>query len=137
MGKLARGLRNNNPGNIRRVRGQRWKGQSPEQKDPEFVQFQSLAWGYRAMMVILSNYRRMGVRTVRQMICRWAPPTNGNLTDAYIGCVCDALGCTPNCIPDLTDRPTLVGIVAAMSRVENGVAADLAAVERGFELLDA
>ena len=137
MGRLARGLRNNNPGNIRRVRGQRWRGQCPEQQDPAFVQFTSPEWGYRAMMVILLNYRRKGVRTVRQIIRRWAPPQDGNLTEAYVGCVCDALGCTPNCIPDLSDRATMTALVAAMSRVENGVPADLAAVDRAFGLLDA
>lgn len=129
----SRGLRNCNPGNIRRVKGQDWKGQTPLQTDPTFVTFYDEAWGYRAMMVILANYRRKGVCRIEDIVRRWAPPSE-NDTAAYIASVCTQCDCTPRCIPDLTDRETMVGLVEAMARVENGVPAIHHKVEAGWEL---
>lgn len=51
-----RGLRNNNPLNIRRS-ADLWQGLRKEQSDPEFFQFESIAWGYRAAFVVLRTYR--------------------------------------------------------------------------------
>ena len=49
-------MRNCNPLNIRRVAGTRWKGQSAEQNDPQFVQFETMDWGLRAAFVLLRTY---------------------------------------------------------------------------------
>ena len=70
---LSRGLRNRNPGNIRRS-GVRYKGECARSTDAEFRQFESMEWGYRAMFVLLDSYSRKGYRTIRQMISRYAPP---------------------------------------------------------------
>jgi hypothetical protein len=45
--KTPRGIRNNNPLNIRHSADQ-WQGACEEQKDKSFVQFKSMAYGYRA-----------------------------------------------------------------------------------------
>ncbi len=77
---MSRGLDNRNPGNIRRSRV-RYKGEVHPSSDPEFKQFRSLEWGYRAVFVVLHTYRvRHGLDTVAQMIARWAPPSE-NRTD--------------------------------------------------------
>ena len=69
---MSRGLKNCNPGNIRRSRG-RYKGEVVPSRDPAFKQFESLAWGYRAIFVLLHTYRtRHGLRTIAEMIARWA-----------------------------------------------------------------
>lgn len=54
----ARGIRNNNPGNIRW--GDEWKGLVPETQrtDKSFCQFKSAEYGIRAMIIILRNYQR-------------------------------------------------------------------------------
>ena len=72
---MSRGLANNNPGNIRRSKV-RYKGEVQPSRDPSFKQFESLAWGYRAVFMLLHTYRvRHGLRTIREMISRWAPPS--------------------------------------------------------------
>ena len=62
---MSRGLSNCNPGNIRQSKV-RYKGEVQPSRDPAFKQFESLAWGYRAVFVLLHTYRvRHGLRTVR------------------------------------------------------------------------
>ena len=48
---LPRGIRNNNPGNIKL--GTNWDGLSDEQNDDVFCQFKEPVWGIRALMRIL------------------------------------------------------------------------------------
>lgn len=134
MKKLPRGLRNCNPGNIRTTRD-RWQGLRPVQTDPEFFQFETMAWGYRALMRTLQNYRlRHGCRTVADFIGRWAPPTE-NDTAAYIRTVCNDTGFTPDKELDITNQWQMVQLAAAISHVENGEPADFAEVHKGWELL--
>ena len=85
-----RGIRNNNPGNLRRSRDN-WQGLRREQTDPQFFQFTEMKWGYRALIRTLQNYRRVhGLRTLAEMIARWAPE-NENHTAAYVKAVCQDL----------------------------------------------
>ena len=49
-----RGIRNNNPLNIRK--GNNWQGEISPQSDKEFEQFESMTMGVRAGMKILRNY---------------------------------------------------------------------------------
>ena len=80
---MARGLNNRNPGNIRQSKG-RYKGEVRPSRDPAFKQFETMAWGYRAIFVLLHTYRtRHGLRTIAAMIARWAPPSE-NKTELYI-----------------------------------------------------
>ena len=130
---MSRGLENRNPGNIRRA-PVRYKGEVRPSRDPDFKEFESLAWGYRAIFVLLDTYRvRYGLRTVTQMISRWAPPTE-NRTQAYIDAVCRMTGLSPDEPLDTRDRATMVPLAAAISRVENGTAAVMRDVERGWAL---
>ena len=79
----TRGIRNNNPANIRR--GCNWKGLAEKQTDKEFCQFVTMTWGVRALLVILRTYvRKYHLHTVREIITRWAPPSDGNNTEKYI-----------------------------------------------------
>ena len=93
-----------------------------------------MAYGYRAMFVLLDTYRsRYGLSTIRQMLNRYAPPKE-NFTEGYVRFVADYSGVMPDEIVDTRVEMDMIPIVAAMSKIENGVAANLADVERGWAL---
>ena len=130
---LPRGLRNNNPGNIVKSR-QRWLGEVAGD-DPRFCTFSSMAYGYRALVKLLQNYQRTHkLYTIRQLISRWAPATE-NRTDAYFAAVSRQTGFDQEQRLDLNDRNTMVQLAAAISKVENGVPANMDDVARGWYLL--
>lgn len=79
----TRGIRNCNPANIRH--GSKWQGRRKKQTDKAFVQFVSMVWGVRALIVTLRTYvRKYELQSIREIITRWAPPADGNQTEAYI-----------------------------------------------------
>ena len=121
MGDLAmpRGIRNNNPLNIRRT-STRWAGQIASDTERAFVVFMDMAHGVRAAAKVIQNYQRLyGINTVRRLIERWAPP-NENHTPAYIVAVAAALGVGQDDTLDLAAHDILYKLIPAMSRVENG-----------------
>ena len=129
-----RGLRNCNPGNIR-LSDDKWQGLCEEQTDEDFFQFQSMAWGYRALIRTLQNYRRKhNCWTIRDFITRWAPSCENN-TLAYIKSVCNYLGVPSVYVPDVDDKDTMCALAAAMSRHETGVDAIMQEVSDGWDLL--
>ena len=131
--KLPRGLRNNNPGNIRK-NSDVFQGEKTS-SDKEFKQFKSMAYGYRAIFKILSNYyRNYKLDTIRKMIGRWAPE-NENDTDAYVKAVSDYAGIPADDPININDREQMIRIVAGMSRIENGREADMSDVIAGWNLL--
>lgn len=130
---MARGLDNRNPGNIRRSKV-RYRGEVHPSRDPDFKQFETLAWGYRAIFVLLDTYRiRYGLSTLRGMISRWAPPSE-NHTDVYIRAVAADTGLDPDQQLDTHDPQTMIPLAAAISRVENGTPADPQQVAAGWDL---
>ena len=131
--KLSRGYRNCNPGNIR-ISGTRYKGEVVPSQDTAFKQFTSMAYGYRAMFVLIHYYYRvLHLKTVRQIISRYAPPSE-NHTESYIRHVADAILRGPDSEIDLSSMDEMVLMVAAMSRVENGVPANIDEVIDGWKL---
>lgn len=130
---MSRGLRNCNPGNIR-LSGVRYRGEIRPSRDPEFRCFESLAWGYRAMFVLLHTYRRRhGCRTLAQMISRYAPQSE-NATECYLRFVSERSGVAAEAEVDTLDRRSMTAIVGAMSHFENGTPADICAVTDGWNL---
>lgn len=132
---MPRGLRNNNPGNIRLSASTIWQGEVRPSQDKSFCQFTTMAYGYRALIRLLQNYRRLhGCLTVADFIGRWAPPAE-NDTSAYIRRVCAAMHVAGTCVPDVADRATMCALAAAISQVENGVPALMPQVLEGWNLL--
>lgn len=125
----ARGIRNNNPGNIRA--GDQWQGMTGIDGGG-FVIFSAPEWGIRAMTVLIRNYRNLyGINTVRGIIARWAPP-NENNTGAYISSVANQVGVGPD--SELTESH-IPALLRAIIRHENGsqpYSADL--INRGIAL---
>lgn len=71
-----------NPGNIEA--GAPWQGLDDPPRDGRFARFKSPTWGIRAIARTLITYQDVhGLRTVRDMVTRWAPPTE-NDTESYI-----------------------------------------------------
>lgn len=135
--KLPRGLRNNNPGNIRNCQRTDWQGEVDEsaKNDNSFEEFETIAYGYRALIKLLQNYRKVhGCQTISDFIKRWAPETENN-TSGYIKRVCSEMQVPSTFVPDVDDKDTMCAFAAAISQVENGVPAVMADVESGWQLL--
>lgn len=136
--KLPRGIRNNNPLNIRK--GNNWLGERKYQTDPAFEEFESLQMGIRAGFKILRNYingsksRAARCNTIATIISRWAPETE-NLTSAYIKTVSDLTGLSPYERVSFTERQKMVGIVDAMIYVECGVHVDRSIIQSAYDLV--
>ena len=141
---MSRGIRNNNPLNIRRS-ADRWDGARTEQTDQSFVQFVNMAYGYRAAWKVLESYwkhfrKNRSPFTVASIIHRWAPPGE-NDTSNYVRTVLSltSLGGKEN-LP----RPfagiaidKLVRLLAAMTTMECGIPykqVDTKAIYEGYEL---
>ena len=127
-----RGIRNNNPLNIRR-NGDHFQGEVVAGSDREFKQFTTMAYGYRAAFVVLGTYLAQGRNTIEKIIRAWAPPTENN-TEAYIANVEKRSGVGRNKVLTADSGGDYRKIVAAMSHCENGVPANMADVESGFRL---
>ncbi|WP_168428671.1 structural protein [Erwinia amylovora] len=116
----SRGIRNNNPGNIRW--GDDWKGLVPEslRTDKSFCQFKSAEYGIRAMIIILRNYQRKhGLSTIMEIINRWAPDVE-NDTQAYIDSVAKSTGVPADKQIDTTDSRFMPRLLQAIINHENG-----------------
>lgn len=132
----VRGYRLNNPGNIRHNDRYVWQGASAEQPDPSFVQFDSMAWGVRAMGKTLMNYGKLhGLFTVEKIINRWAPPHDNNPTEAYVNFVARRVGVAPDDILDLSPDEDLAPLVAAIARFENGYDIEQNELTEGMRLV--
>ena len=134
---LPRGIRNNNPLNIRRS-ADKWKGLSRTQNDPSFCQFESMEYGWRAAFIMLTRtyYHTYRLYTIRGIISKWAPPIE-NKTEAYIANVSRLAGIAPDepiGIP--SEKPSRwMAVGAAMALQENGTHnLDYFAMLRGWDM---
>ncbi|MBK9497447.1 MAG: structural protein [Xanthomonadales bacterium] len=117
----VRGIRNNNPGNIEKS-NVRWQGMAATQTDPRFLQFVSMEYGIRAIGKILRTYQNThGLRTVAQIIERWAPASeNGSITAAYIDNVSALVGVDRDEEIDVENPEILFGLIRGIINQENG-----------------
>ncbi|MDR0954532.1 MAG: structural protein P5 [Rikenellaceae bacterium] len=130
---MSRGLRNNNPGNIRQS-AVRYQGEIIPSTDTAFKQFKTVVWGYRALFMLLHTYQKKhGLNTLNGMIRRYAPPVE-NDTNGYVRAVCTRSGIAAERVINTLDGHTMIPVACAMSRVENGVEAVRKDVEAGWEL---
>ena len=127
----ARGLRNNNPLNIRKSTDV-FQGEI-RSEDKAFKSSKSMSYGYRAAFKVLYNYYdKYKLDTIRKMISRWAPK-NENDTKAYIGVVSKKAKIGPDTLL-FFKRDEMCAIVAAMSEVENFTPAVMSDVIAGWKL---
>lgn len=128
---IIRGVRNNNPLNIRDI-GDRFIGEITPSRDPAFKQFATMADGYRAAFLTLGTYNLNGYNTVEKIVNRWAPPTENN-TARYISNVVMWSGIPPTQPLTLLSGEEYIRIVRAMSRQEIEQCNE-AELHRGFAL---
>ena len=139
----TRGLRNNNPLNIRHSKD-RWVGACIKQTDKSFVQFESMAYGYRAAWKVMESYWKYfhdlpKPFNIRNIISRWAPPTE-NDTDNYIRTVLRLTGLGGNENMTQPSRGTNYErwelLIRAMTTMECGTPykeVDVEAIREGFD----
>lgn len=115
-----RGVRNNNPLNLRPLGQGSWEGQTGVD-DGNFAQFGSMEAGLAAADKNLQTYgTKYGINTVAGVINRWAPGSDGNDPASYAATVAKTLGVEPNAQIDLTDPQVRQGMLKAMAQVELG-----------------
>lgn len=113
----TRGIRNNNPLNIRYNPHNNWVGQTGN--DGQFCKFSAPKYGVRAAVKILQKYAgKDGKTTVFEIINKWAPSSDGNDTKEYIAIVCDAMNIKPTDTIDVHQRDTVVRLLFYMAHVE-------------------
>lgn len=124
--RQPRGIRNNNPGNIKSD-GTHWQGLDHPATDGTFCRFKKPVFGIRAMARILITYqdkRRAkngsAIDTVDEIVDRWAPPSDNNPTESYKQFVCDQLGIARGEIIDIHEYQTARALVEALIKFENG-----------------
>lgn len=137
--KQPRGIRNNNPLNIRK--GNNWKGEVPNQTEGAFEQFVSMQMGVRAGFKILKNYmtgyggRVKALTNVHDIIHRWAPPSENNCK-AYIDAVCRVSGLHEFERLQFSDRNKMLALVDGMIRVECGQPVSLDIIASAYDLIN-
>lgn len=125
---LPRGIRNNNPGNIKRS-STRWEGLADpdemtdfQRRETVFCVFREPLWGLRAMARILHNYQHLHrLTSVDAMIGRWAPPEDNNATDAYAEFVAERMGLNVGETFDFLESDIAGAMMQAMVRMENSI----------------
>lgn len=113
---MTRGIRNNNPLNIV-LTEQKWQGKVTPNTDGKFEQFTSMAYGFRAAIIILKNYmRKHKLTTIAQIVARWCPDSTQK---KYVYSVCQQTGWGGN-EKLICCKETLTKLAMAMAVVECG-----------------
>jgi hypothetical protein len=112
-GGVPRGLRLNNPGNLRS-----WNGVPSENG---FARFGSSQEGLNAMAQQIGLYgNRDGLRTISSILGKYAPPGDNNDTSSYIADVARQTGYGPNEQLDVNNSKVLAPLLSAMVKHEQG-----------------
>lgn len=128
---LPRGIRNNNPGNIKT--GEGWKGVAGN--DGTFDIFTDDTWGLRALAMDLQSKLNRGLTTIRQIISVYAPPSE-NDTDAYISAVSAQTGIgadDPLTYPD--DWPDLMRAIVTHENGDQGALISDGDIAQGLSMM--
>ena len=135
MQNQPRGLRNNNPLNIR-ISSTPWQGKVANNTDGQFEQFTSLELGIRAALVNIRTYiRRDRLANVQLIISRWAPGSDGNNVKAYVEVVCQRAQLKTTERLSYNDKNKLCRLVWEMAFVECGQEISFGRVENAWALV--
>ena len=127
-----RGIRNNNPLNIRI--GNTWFGEVCMPTDTEFEQFSEMRYGVRAAFILLCRYiERYKLNNIAKICTRWAPKSE-NDTIKYIETVSKVSGIDVTQRLKFRDRMDMLNLFKGMCIAENGCKIDDCDIEAGYEL---
>ena len=117
-----RGVRNNNPLNIRYVKKNKWQGRVLHKVDNDFEEFANMTFGYRAAFMLLHKYMNLyNLRCIYDVVARWAPNSDGNDVFSYASQVSDKTGIQMFAQIDWRDWGFMTRMAVAMAEVENGI----------------
>ena len=129
---LPRGIRNNNPLNIRV--GCKWIGEVENPTDHDFEQFTCMHYGLRAGFILLKRYiERYHLCTITDILSRWAP-SKENQTRKYIEYICDVAHIGALDKISFNDADKMIAIVDAMCYYENGQSVPYNVIQEGYAL---
>lgn len=115
----VRGMRNKNPMNIKDS-SINWNGETGENLDPVFEEFDTYSDGIRAGAKLLVNYQALySLNTIEGLINRYAPPSDNNPTNDYVQYVAEKVGVLPSQVIDV--KTHLVEMVKAIIAFELGL----------------
>ena len=132
---VPRGLRNNNPLNLR-ISASPWQGKITPNTDGAFEQFKTLELGIRAAMVNLRTLiRRDHIERLADIIYKWAPPTDHNNTEKYIERVVEisSMGRSDRILA--ANRNQICRLLWAMAQVECGCVIEYGRFEIAWSLI--
>lgn len=135
---LPRGLRNNNPLNLR-ISNNTWLGKVKNNTDGAFEQFITLEYGLRAAMrnikTIIDRRKKLKQRTtIANLIHIWAPASDNNNEQAYCAAIEKYTTFKPTYVIDIKNKNHFCMLIHAMVRVENGVPVDFVRIENAYAL---
>jgi hypothetical protein len=116
-----RGIRNNNPGNLRPDVWTGWPNAINADEDG-YIVFKRPIDGVRAIVINLNIYKKKhGINTVSGIINRWTNDISPERRVSYIKFVSDNLGVYPDAILNLDDALTLKKLTKSIIFYENGI----------------
>lgn len=129
--KLPRGIRNNNPLNIKI--GNDWKGERPN-TDGVFEEFETMQYGLRAAFIILRKYiYKYDRNTITKIVHSWSP--DGETKEsAYMQSVSKWVGIRLYDEIDYEDKSQICLLVQGMARVETGRVIDINIISEAYEM---
>lgn len=121
----------NNPLNLRPSRAQ-WEGQTGTLGG--FLTFSAPEYGVRAALLNAQTQLGRSDGTLRGLISRWAPTSDGNNVDAYTDFVATRLGISATDRLNLQDPFVARSLMASMARFETGREVDFGVISRGVSM---
>lgn len=115
---LPRGIRNNNPGNLKYSPANNWQGQTGKDNGG-FCIFSAPNFGLRAVGVLLRTYINAGYNTIGKIFPRYSPDANG-VSGAYAAAVSKASGIPTTKVLSASDTASIAKIIWALVPFENG-----------------
>lgn len=129
-----RGLRNNNPLNIKI--GNDWLGEVEKNTDGVFEQFRTVEYGYRAAIIILKKYiLKYGRNTINSIIDSWAPDGEPYQTN-YKKRVSQIMGIGVHQAINYYDKTSMVTLIEGMATVENGCRVPREPIIKAYEMVE-
>ena len=134
-----RGIRNNNPLNIKLNPKNNWIGKVAENTDGTFEQFRHIVYGIRAAIILIRgiikffNKSKEGQSSVAHIIERYARE-DADTTRNYVSSVCRGMGVDSDKIIDIADKDAVCSLVYEMAKFENGKAIDMLDVRAAYNM---